>query len=259
VTNNAIVNNISASNGASWIDFDNDGYLDLMVANDQGQSNFLFRNNGDKTFTKLDNAITQEQSNSFGTSWADFDNDGDYDLIVANRGAIANDFFINGKGSCTSHLPIKLIGCNSNKLAIGAMIKVKSTINGVALWQTKDIATQNSAMGGQNSQKILFGLGDASTIDSVSVYWPSGIVTHVTNATVNNLLTITEQCGSQVCGVVYHDENGNGVQDSTELGIPNRSLTVTPGNFQVYTGADGRYEFFLIDGTYTEHIVRVAR
>jgi hypothetical protein len=246
-----LVTNASASNGASWIDFDNDGYLDLMVANDQGQANFLFRNNGNSTFTKLDNAITQETSNSFGTSWSDFDNDGDYDLIVANRGANANDFFINGKGSCTNHLPIKLTGCNSNKSAIGAMIKVKSTINGVSIWQTKDVATQNSAMGGQNSQKILFGLGDASTVDSVSVYWPSGIVTHITNASINNLLTITEQCGSQVCGVVYHDANGNGTQDSTELGIPNRSITVTPGDYQVYTGTDGQYEFFLTDGTYS--------
>lgn len=251
ITTGELVTNISASNGASWIDFDNDGYLDLMVANDQGQSNFLFRNNGNKTFAKLDNAITQVGSNSYGTAWSDFDNDGDYDLIVANRGDNANDFFINGKGSCTSHLPIKLVGCNSNKSAIGAMIKVKSTVNGVALWQTKDIATQNSAMGGQNSQKILFGLGDASTIDSVSVYWPSGIVTHLTNANVNTLLTITEQCGSQVCGVVYHDENGNGIQDSSELGIPNRSLTVTPGNFQVYTGANGEYAFFLTDGSYS--------
>jgi uncharacterized repeat protein (TIGR01451 family) len=246
-----LVTNTSTSNGASWVDFNNDGYLDLLVANDQGQSDFLFENNGNRTFTKLDNAITQETSNSFGTSWADFDNDGDYDLIVANIGENTNDFFINGKGSYKSHLSIKLTGCNSNNSAIGAMIKVKSTINGVALWQTKDIATQNSALGGQNSQKILFGLGNATTIDSVSVYWPSGIITHTTNATVNTVLTITEPCGSTVTGVVYHDANSDGAQSATELGIPNKSLTVTPGNHQVYTSTDGSYEFFLVDGTYS--------
>lgn len=251
ITSGELVTNTSTSNGASWVDFDNDGYIDLLVANDQGQSDFLFKNNGNQTFTKLDNAITQETSNSFGTSWADFDNDGDYDLIVANIGENTNDFFINGKGSYKSYLSIKLTGCNSNKSAIGAMIKVKSTINGVALWQTKDIATQNSALGGQSSQKILFGLGNATTIDSVSVYWPSGIITHTTNATINTVLTITEPCGSKVTGIVYHDVNSDGAQSATELGIPNRSLTVTPGNHQVFTSTDGNYEFFLVDGTYS--------
>jgi hypothetical protein len=245
------VTNAATSNGASWVDFDNDGYLDLIVANDQSQPNFLFKNNGNQTFTKLDNAITQETSNSFGASWADFDNDGDYDLIVANRGNNTNDFFVNGKGSFKSHLSIKLTGCNSNKSAIGARIKVKSTINGVALWQTRDIATQNSALGGQNSQKIIVGLGNATTVDSVSVYWPSGIVTHTTNANINTVLIITEPCGSKVTGVVYHDANSNGAQDPTELGIPNRSLTITPGNHHVYTGAEGYYEFFLVDGAYS--------
>ncbi len=52
-------------------------------------------------------------------------------------------------------------------------------------------------------------------------------------------------------GVVYHDANSDGAQSATELGIPNKSLTVTPGNHQVYTSTDGSYEFFLVDGTYS--------
>jgi uncharacterized repeat protein (TIGR01451 family) len=251
IFNSELVTNISASNGASWADFDNDGYMDLMVANDQNQANYLFRNNGDKTFTKLDNAITQEKSDAYGTAWSDFDNDGDYDLIVANRGANANEFFINGKGSCTNHLIVKLVGCNSNKSGIGAMIKVKSTIYGKSIWQTKDVATQNSAMGGQNSQKILFGLGDASSVDSLIINWPSGITTIILNPNLNQLSTVYEQCGSQICGTIYHDADADQTQDSTEKGIPNLSLKVTPGNFQVFTTKDGNYCFYAENGTYS--------
>ncbi len=251
IENSVIVLTKSNSHGASWIDYDNDGYLDLIVANDDNQPNFLFRNNGDESFTKITNAITQENANSYGTAWSDFDNDGDYDLIVANRGDNANDFFINAKGSCTNHIVIELQGCNSNSKGIGALINVKSNINGVSLWQTKDVATQNSAMGGQNSSKILFGLGDATSVDSIIVVWPSGIVTHLSGGTINATNTIIEQCGSKVCGVVFNDENGNGVQDSTELGIPNQTILVNPGNFQVFTGNSGNFQFYLEDGTFT--------
>ncbi len=251
ITDSEIVLYSSNSHGASWVDYDNDGYLDLMVANDQNMPNFLFRNNGDKTFTKIHNAITQENGNAYGTAWADYDNDGDYDLVVANRGDNTNDFFINSKGSCTNHIVVKLTGCQSNKSGIGAFIKVKSTIGGKTFWQTKEVATQNSAMGGQNSSKILFGLGTATSVDSLLVIWPSGIRTTIVNPGINSLHTITEQCGSQVCGTVFHDTNGNEVQDSNELGIPNAHLIVTPGNTNVYTDANGTYVFYSGDDTIT--------
>ncbi|MFK8037461.1 MAG: FG-GAP-like repeat-containing protein [Crocinitomicaceae bacterium] len=251
ITNSIIVTTASTSHGASWIDYDNDGDLDLLVANDQNQNNFLFANNGDKTFTQLTNAVTEETGNSLGTAWADYDNDGDYDLFVANRDANSNDFYVNEKGSCTNHIAVKLVGCNSNKFGIGAQVQVKSTINGQAIWQTKHVSTQTSAMGGQNSTKLLFGLNKANTIDSLIVKWPSGIITSMTSTSINQTVTINEDCGSKVCGKVYFDKNGNGMQDSLELGISNKKLIVSPGDFQITTDQSGHYEFYLIDGNYT--------
>ncbi len=251
LTDLAVSTNNSNSNGASWADYDNDGDLDLVVANDQKNKNFLFSNNGDKTFTKLDNAITEESNDSYGMAWSDYDNDGDYDLLVANIGNNTNDLFVNEKGSCTNHISVRLNGCNSNSFGIGATIKVKSNIKGTDVWQTKNVSSQSSSMAGQNSSKILFGISDATSIDSLIVIWPSGVITNIANPPINQTLNIAESCGSKVCGIVYFDENENGIQDAGENGIANTELRVSPNNFQVFTNELGYYELYLDDGNYT--------
>ncbi len=84
--------------GASWGDYDNDGDLDLYVCNNSFQFNFLHRNNGDGTFTRINTGphVTATR-NSIGSAWVDYDNDGDLDLYVANGvgSASPNDFYIN--------------------------------------------------------------------------------------------------------------------------------------------------------------------
>jgi hypothetical protein len=75
----------SSSVGCAWGDYDNDGFLDLFVANSDGRPNFLFRNNGDGTFTKITDGAVVTDSYGYGCAWADYDNDGWLDLFV-NRG-----------------------------------------------------------------------------------------------------------------------------------------------------------------------------
>ncbi|MDA7502011.1 FG-GAP-like repeat-containing protein [Chitinophagales bacterium] len=251
INSGALVENRSHSNGSSWADYDNDGDLDLIVANDQNSKNFLFSNNGDKTFTKLDNAITEEFNNSYGTAWSDYDNDGDYDLLVSNIGDNVNDLFVNAKGACTNHISVKLNGCNSNSFGIGASIKVKATIAGESVWQTKFVSSQTSSMGGQSSSKLLFGLSDAASIDSLIVEWPSGVVTTMIEPNINQLLTINESCGSRVCGFVYHDANENGTQDIDESGLANQEILISPNNFKAFTDPEGFFELYLEDGSYS--------
>ncbi len=255
ITSGVILSNASYSHGASWIDFDNDGDLDLLVANDQNTKNYLFSNNGDKTFTKMTNAITEETSNSYGTAWADYDNDGDYDLHISNHSEIINDFFINEKGACNSYFGIKLIGCNSNSAGIGARIELKATILGEEVWQMRELSAQTSALGGQNSLKTIFGLNNATLVDSIVVRWPSGLVQVLTNQTVNQIITMNEDCGSKICGTIFYDENDNGTFDSDEEGVPNKELKISPSGITIFTNSEGYYQVYVNEGSYTIELV----
>jgi enediyne biosynthesis protein E4 len=98
-----------SSHGAAWGDYDNDGDLDLFVANGlqpapEGRPNFLYRNNGDGTFTSLTSLPANDPENqggaSLGCNWGDYDNDGWLDLFVVNR-AGQNNFLYHNNGDGT--------------------------------------------------------------------------------------------------------------------------------------------------------------
>jgi hypothetical protein len=104
ITTGTIVTDVANSSGCAWGDYDNDGYPDLYVANSGTVSN-LYHNNGDETFTKVnDEPFTSDVSSCAGASWGDCDNDGDLDLFVATGqlGMYVNWFYLNdGDGSFT--------------------------------------------------------------------------------------------------------------------------------------------------------------
>ena len=107
ITTGALVTDGGASRSVNWIDYDNDGRLDLYVTNGlrQGQNNFMYRNDGPPnfTFTKITSGPqVNDRGKSDGSSWGDYDNDGDPDCFVVNWYGDDNMFFENnGNGTFT--------------------------------------------------------------------------------------------------------------------------------------------------------------
>src|SRR6266498_3683385 len=85
ITTGPVATDGGDSSGAAWGDYDNDGFIDLFVANNPSL-NALYRNNGDGTFSKVTNA-TPALDRGYGCAWGDFNNDGNLDLLVSNQSA----------------------------------------------------------------------------------------------------------------------------------------------------------------------------
>ena len=93
----------------------------------------------------------------------------------------------------------------SNKAAIGAKVRTKATINGNAVWQLREVSSQNS-FNGHNMLNVHFGFGDATTIDSLIILWPLGMTEVFENLAVNNHYIVTEGQGIVVVGVDESDD-----------------------------------------------------
>jgi hypothetical protein len=186
----------SWSVSTAWGDIDNDGDLDLFITNAFGpldDNNLLYVNNGDGTFTReFDDSTATDIGWSYGCAFGDVDKDGDLDLAVARcQSANENNSLYLNNGNSNHWLIVDLQAQLSNRSSIGAQVRVKATINGLPTWQMREVSSQ-SGYSGQNQMDPHFGLGDATTVDSLVVSWPSGFVTVHENVMADQYLTVTE-------------------------------------------------------------------
>ena len=101
ITTGSVVTDVEQSVGCAWIDYDNDGLLDLFVVNfGATPTNTLYHNNGDGTFSRFSaGAPANESGSGHGCAWGDYDNDGFPDLFVANLHAPNMLYHNNGNGT----------------------------------------------------------------------------------------------------------------------------------------------------------------
>ena len=178
ISSGALVTDREVSLASVWADFDNDADLDVFVADGSGgRPNRLYENNGDGTFSKRTGLpVTSDINVSWGASAGDYDNDGDLDLFVANAQNGSRNFLYRNDLAAGRHwLKVLLSGTTSNSSAIGARVRAKATIDGEAVWQLREVSSQNS-FNGHNSLVVHFGLLDAEVVDSLQITWPSGQV-----------------------------------------------------------------------------------
>ncbi len=171
--------------GGGFFDYDNDGWLDLFVANGHvypeveqvspdvrfKQINSLFHNDGKGKFvemTKLAGPDFQLPSVGRGVAFADFDNDGAVDVVVGNNGG--PPLLLRNTGVSGNHfINFRLVGMASNRDAMGARIRLVAD----GMSQIREIEGGGSYLS-QSDLRANFGLGKATRVTSVDITWPSG-------------------------------------------------------------------------------------
>jgi hypothetical protein len=179
--------------GAAWGDYDNDGFLDLVVAAYSGR-NRMYHSNGDGTFTEVlrGSAVSPARNSALHGQWADYDNDGFLDLFVLMWAGAAphglNKHNLANMGNTNHWLKVQLRGVSSSSDGIGAKVRVQASIRGKTVWQLRQVGLQSLFP----ELVMHFGLADATGADLVRIEWPSGIVQELTDVAAGQLLTITE-------------------------------------------------------------------
>jgi enediyne biosynthesis protein E4 len=191
--------------GTAFLDYDNDGWLDLVIVNGHvypqlasaklgasasyRQRRFVYHNLGNGRFKEVGatlGSIWTEERVSRGLAVGDLDNDGRLDLVINDLDGRAQ--VVRNEGEKLGHwLQVQLRGAGKNTDAIGAVLTLRI---GQQI-QTRIIRSGTGYLS-QDAQRQHFGLGDATKVDSLEVLWPDGTKTERKNLAADAILTIEQ-------------------------------------------------------------------
>ena len=190
--------------GTGFVDFSNSGWLDIFVANghvypqmDQiaGAARYaepmqLFRNQGDGTFEDI-SSVFQDISNASrrGAAFGDLNNDGNVDIVVLNMDG-PPQLLLNDGASHNHRVLFKLVGTKSNKMAIGAKVRVTAG----KLVQTAEVRAGGSYLS-SSDPRLHFGLATETKMNQVTIRWPSGDKEILKDLSADFIYTLTEGKG----------------------------------------------------------------
>jgi len=188
--------------GTGFLDYDNDGRLDLFVAQghvmdniEQTQPNVLYRerflllHNQGGVFEDVSAAAGPafaEHHAARGAAFGDLDNDGDIDIVVNNNNEPASLLINQSAGG--RWLIVDPVGTVSNRDGVGARIKLELS-DGRRLYGTASAAGSYMS---SNDRRVHFGLGEAGEITSLEIVWPSGRRQRLEDVAPNQILEIRE-------------------------------------------------------------------
>ena len=192
--------------GAAFYDYDNDGWLDIFVANGHieneieriqkrvkyAESPHLFHNQGKGKFVEATQSVGPDLGQprvGRGAAVADIDNDGDLDLLLTTNAGPAI-LFRNENASGNRSLRMKLVGTKSNRNGIGTVAIVK--VGG-----ERQMLMMRSGSGYLSSSELVltFGLVKAAQADEIELRWPSGQIDKLTKVAAGQTITVKEGAG----------------------------------------------------------------
>ncbi len=191
--------------GADFIDYDADGWLDIITANGHvtmyiaetspgityEEPRQLFHNNGDGTFSVVKDRLgaLSVPMVSRGLAVGDYDNDGRLDFIVVNQNGPVH-LYHNEVDNGNNAVIFKTVGTKSNRNGFHA--KLRLTVGAVTLFST--VHSSSSYLSASDS-RVYFGLGRATLVETVVIEWPSGVKETLLDINAGAIYTLTEGRG----------------------------------------------------------------
>jgi len=192
--------------GVFFFDYDLDGYPDIFAANGHieeeigrvqpkvqfRESPLLFRNLGKRHFENVTAQMGPALNRPIvarGAAYADYDHDGDLDVVITTNDGPAY-LFRNDGGSRNHWICMRLAGSKSNRDGIGAVVRVTSKSG--KQW---NMVRSGSSYCSQSDLALTFGLGGDSEVQAIEIDWPSGTKQNLGNIAADQFLTIDESTG----------------------------------------------------------------
>jgi enediyne biosynthesis protein E4 len=180
--------------GCNFLDFDNDGDLDILIANGDahhlvGWESLLIENEGDGKYVdarQKGGVFFETKIRARGSAILDFNNDGRMDALITSMGD--RPFLIQNRDKSGNHwLKLSLEGTRSNRDGFGAKVRLEA--------DGKRYSQEAHCPVGflmQSDKRLHFGLGKAATIEKVEIRWPSGQVQELGNVRADQVLKVKE-------------------------------------------------------------------
>ncbi len=199
---------LSLTFGTFFFDYDLDGHLDIFAANGHldpdiervqpkvrfAQPPLLFRNRGGGKFAPVMDDVGKDLSQPLvarGAAYADYDRDGDLDVLVTTNNGPAH-LYRNDGGNENSYLRLSLVGESSNRDAIGAEVTVRSPSG-----EQWGMVRTGSSYCSQSELPLTFGLAKDLAVENVEVKWPSGQLRTYSDLKPNKAYRVHEEYGVQ--------------------------------------------------------------